>query len=75
MSRHVSSYEDEWRATLENPDRLARFVSFVNAPGTPDPTIRFGPEREQIRPADPEAPGAPAQTFVAGPSLEVRTLV
>jgi nitrite reductase (NADH) large subunit len=75
MSRHVSSYEDEWRATLENPDRLARFVSFVNAPGTPDPTIRFVPEREQIRPADPEAPGAPAQTFVAGPSLEVRTLV
>ncbi|GAA3491670.1 nitrite reductase large subunit NirB [Streptomyces cremeus] len=65
MSRHVSAYEDEWRATLDDPDRLARFVSFVNAPGTPDPTIRFVPEREQIRPAD---------TLVAGPALEVRTL-
>ncbi|WP_185035527.1 nitrite reductase large subunit NirB [Streptomyces candidus] len=78
MSRHVDSYEDEWRATLEDPDRLSRFVSFVNAPGTPDPTIRFVPEREQIRPADPEAhdtSDASAQTFVAGPSLEVRTLV
>ncbi|MEU8892280.1 nitrite reductase large subunit NirB [Streptomyces sp. NPDC048442] len=66
MSRHITSYEDEWRATLEDPDRLARFVSFVNAPGTPDPTIRFVPEREQIR---------PAETFVAGPTLEVRSLV
>ncbi|MFJ6698200.1 nitrite reductase large subunit NirB [Streptomyces sp. NPDC091272] len=69
MARHVTSYEDEWRATLDDPDRLARFVSFVNAPGTPDPTIRFVPEREQIRPA------GPADTFVAGPTLEVRTLV
>ncbi|MFF0739623.1 nitrite reductase large subunit NirB [Streptomyces sp. NPDC004111] len=71
MQRHVSSYEDEWRATLEDPERLARFVSFVNAPGTPDPTIRFVPERDQIRPADP---GAGADTLVAGPKLEVRTL-
>ncbi|MFB9410941.1 nitrite reductase large subunit NirB [Dactylosporangium matsuzakiense] len=47
MARHVSSYMDEWRATVEDPERLARFVSFVNAPGTPDPTISFVSERGQ----------------------------
>jgi nitrite reductase (NADH) large subunit len=50
MARHVDTYFDEWRATLEDPDKLQRFVSFVNAPGTPDPTIEFATEREQIRP-------------------------
>ncbi|MGI5245602.1 nitrite reductase large subunit NirB [Dactylosporangium sp. CA-139066] len=47
MSHHISSYMDEWRATVEDPQRLARFVSFVNAPGTPDPTISFVSERGQ----------------------------
>ncbi|MEU7133600.1 nitrite reductase large subunit NirB [Streptomyces sp. NPDC046261] len=51
MDRHTRTYEDEWRATLEDPERLRRFVSFANAPGTPDPTVRFTPERGQIRPA------------------------
>ncbi|KNB54121.1 nitrite reductase large subunit NirB [Streptomyces caatingaensis] len=51
MARHVDTYEDEWRATLEDPERLRRFASFVNAPGTPDPTVRFVTERGQIRPA------------------------
>ena len=41
MARHVGAYEDEWRATLDDPDKLARFTSFVNAPDTPDPTIEF----------------------------------
>src|ERR671920_1348526 len=35
MARHVGGYADEWRATLEDPEKLARFVSFVNAPDTP----------------------------------------
>ena len=30
-------------------DRLRRFVSFVNAPGTPDPSVQFVPEREQVK--------------------------
>ncbi|HTJ33965.1 MAG TPA: nitrite reductase large subunit NirB [Dactylosporangium sp.] len=47
MAHHISSYMDEWRATVEDPQRLARFVSFVNAPGTPDPTITFVSERGQ----------------------------
>ncbi len=59
MARHTDSYEDEWRATLADPERLRRFVSFANAPGTPDPTVRFVPERGQIRPArEHEAVGA-----------------
>ncbi|MFI6348896.1 nitrite reductase large subunit NirB [Streptomyces sp. NPDC050560] len=53
MARHVAGYRDEWAATLDDPERLARFVSFVNAPGTPDPTVRFVPERGQIRPEPP----------------------
>jgi nitrite reductase (NADH) large subunit len=47
MARHVDSYADEWRSTLEDPDRLRRFVSFVNAPDTPDPSISFTTERNQ----------------------------
>ena len=58
MERHVATYFDEWRATIEDPEKLARFVSFVNAPGVPDPHISFETEREQIRPADPVALGA-----------------
>ncbi|RFU85122.1 nitrite reductase large subunit [Streptomyces triticagri] len=50
MDAHVAHYRDEWAETLDDPDRLARFVSFVNAPDTPDPTVRFVPERDQIKP-------------------------
>ena len=59
MARHVGSYFDEWRATLEDPDKLSRFVSFVNAPDTPDPAISFTEERGQIKPADERGPGRP----------------
>jgi nitrite reductase (NADH) large subunit len=51
MARHVESYVDEWRSTLEDPERLRRFVSFVNAPDTPDPSISFAVERGQPVPA------------------------
>ena len=50
MARHVGGYEDEWRATLEDPSKLERFVSFVNAPDTPDPTIEFTTARDPIPP-------------------------
>jgi nitrite reductase (NADH) large subunit len=67
MARHVASYEDEWRAVLDDPLRLARFVSFVNAPEAPDPTISFVSERGQPRPADSDN----SARLVAGPVLEV----
>ncbi|WP_328860494.1 nitrite reductase large subunit NirB [Streptomyces sp. NBC_00306] len=50
MEQHVAGYRDEWAETLRDPDRLRRFVSFVNAPDTPDPSVRFVPERGQIKP-------------------------
>jgi nitrite reductase (NADH) large subunit len=53
MARHVESYADEWRATVEDPERLRRFVSFVNAPDTPDPSITFDTERGQPVPSQP----------------------
>lgn len=54
MARHVGSYHDEWAATLADPEKLKRFRSFVNAPTTADPSVRFALERGQIRPATPE---------------------
>jgi nitrite reductase (NADH) large subunit len=41
MAKHVEGYRDEWAAVLEDADKLRRFVSFVNAPDVPDPTIEF----------------------------------
>ncbi|MFF7259904.1 nitrite reductase large subunit NirB [Streptomyces sp. NPDC008159] len=50
MAAHVSHYRDEWADTINDPEKLARFVSFVNAPDTPDPVVGFVPERDQIKP-------------------------
>jgi nitrite reductase (NADH) large subunit len=54
MDQQVEAYECEWKATLDDPERLKRFVTFVNAPGEADPTIVFVRERGQIRPATAE---------------------
>lgn len=50
MADHVAHYRDEWADTINDPERLERFVSFVNAPDAPDPLVRFVPERGQIKP-------------------------
>ncbi|MEU1536913.1 nitrite reductase large subunit NirB [Actinacidiphila glaucinigra] len=65
MAGHVANYRDEWAQTLDDPERLRRFVSFVNAPGVPDPSVRFVPERDQVK---------PDLGLLAGPVLAVRTL-
>jgi len=85
MARHVGDYEDEWRAVLEDPEKLRRFGSFVNAPAEPDPDLAYVTERGQIRPATAderaaleEARAAGLATVPAGPvviagtTLEVR---
>jgi nitrite reductase (NADH) large subunit len=54
MARHIDNYEDEWAATLKDPERLRRFRSFVNAPHEKDDWIANVPERGQIRPATEE---------------------
>ena len=41
IERHVAGYACEWKGVLEDPEKLARFVSFVNAPDAPDPTVTF----------------------------------
>jgi nitrite reductase (NADH) large subunit len=53
MQKHVESYECEWKATLREPSRMARFVHFVNAPDS-DPNLVFVRERDQHRPARPD---------------------
>jgi nitrite reductase (NADH) large subunit len=52
MAVHVANYECEWKATLDSPERMQKFRSFVNA-DVPDPSIIHVLERGQIRPATP----------------------
>jgi nitrite reductase (NADH) large subunit len=69
MAKHVENYADEWRGVLEDPAKLERYVSFVNAPETPDPTISFITERGQPIPArregDPVLVGMPAMNGIS----------
>lgn len=71
MATHVDSYEDEWKATLEDPEKVRRFASFVNAPTTPDPSLAYTAERGQGRPAT-EAERESGGVLIAGTILEVR---
>ncbi|MDT0308673.1 nitrite reductase large subunit NirB [Streptomyces sp. DSM 44917] len=64
MAAHVANYRDEWAETINDPEKLRRFVSFVNAPGAPDPTVQFVPERDQMKPD--------LAILAAGPELPVR---
>lgn len=72
MAAHVDTYEDEWAATLADPERLRRFRSFVNAPNVPDPSIARVPEREQFRPATADERERGEAVLVSGPSIPVR---
>ncbi len=72
MARHVEHYEDEWAATLNNPDRLRRFRSFVNAPDAADQSIVLVEERGQRRPATPAEIEAGAGRVSLGAEIPVR---
>ena len=67
MEKHVGSYTDEWRGVLEDEEKLARFVSFVNAPDTADPTIEVVTERGQRVPAP--APGVRQPVTIGMPGM------
>jgi nitrite reductase (NADH) large subunit len=54
MARLIDRYECEWKATIDDPERVRRFVTFVNAPEQPDTAIRFATERGQVRPLERE---------------------
>jgi nitrite reductase (NADH) large subunit len=56
MARHVASYECEWKATLDDPRRVARFRSFVNSDSLDDSIVHVR-ERGQRRPAAVGSPG------------------
>ena len=51
MAHHVDTYQCEWKATLEDPDRLTQFRHFVNDDES-DPDVVFVRERDQKRPAN-----------------------
>ncbi|MCS3842554.1 nitrite reductase (NADH) large subunit [Microbacterium sp. AK031] len=71
MARHVDNYEDEWAATLRDPQKLRRFESFVNAAETPDPSLGYVATRGQLRPATAEERES-GGVMIAGTTLEVR---
>ena len=50
MSNIVGTYQCEWKRTIENPERLKRFVQFVNTDAEDDQVV-FVQERGQPRPA------------------------
>ncbi|MGZ8747466.1 MAG: nitrite reductase large subunit NirB [Mycobacterium sp.] len=41
IARHIEGYACEWKGVLEDPAKLSKFVSFVNAPDVADPTVEF----------------------------------
>ena len=69
MAKHIGGYEDEWAATLKDPEKLRKFAAFVNAPDTPDPDLLYVEERGQLRPARE----GEHDVLIAGDRLEVRT--
>ena len=65
MAYLVSTYQCEWKTTLENTEALKRFRTFVNT-DQPDPNVIFVEERGQIRPAYPdEKPSLIPQGLIA----------
>jgi len=50
MARIVGTYQCEWKTTVESPEKLRAFRSFVNS-DEPDPSVAFVRERDQHRPA------------------------
>jgi nitrite reductase (NADH) large subunit len=54
MQRFVDTYECEWKATIEDPVKIARFTHFVNADEVVDDNLVYVQERGQKRPARPE---------------------
>ena len=60
MARHVATYACEWQETLADPERRARFRTFLND-DAPDPNVVFVRERGQIRPATPSEKPLPLE--------------
>jgi nitrite reductase (NADH) large subunit len=50
MAHLVSTYQCEWKATIEDPEKVQRFRHFVNS-DEPDPSLVHVEDRGQKRPA------------------------
>ncbi len=50
MAHLINTYQCEWKATIEDPEKVKRFRHFVNS-DEPDPNIVYVEERGQKRPA------------------------
>ncbi|HYX35475.1 MAG TPA: nitrite reductase large subunit NirB [Oligoflexus sp.] len=55
MASLVASFQCEWKTTLESPDRLKQFRSFINT-NEPDDSIQFVRQRGQIAPTPATLP-------------------
>ncbi|HEX5057364.1 MAG TPA: nitrite reductase large subunit NirB [Gammaproteobacteria bacterium] len=53
MHHVIGTYECEWKKTIEDPEQLKRFRTFINSEQQ-DGTVVFVEERSQIRPATRE---------------------
>ncbi|GHD38642.1 nitrite reductase large subunit [Mycetocola manganoxydans] len=73
MAAHVDNYEDEWAATLADPERLKKFRSFVNAPDSADPSLARVEERGQLRPATQEERKSGKAILLSGTTIPVRS--
>jgi nitrite reductase (NADH) large subunit len=65
MARHVETYQCEWKATIDDPERMARFRTFVNSDDA-DPNVVFVTERGQPRPAFQHEKPDPALLHIGG---------
>jgi nitrite reductase (NADH) large subunit len=72
MAKHIDNYEDEWAATLRDPERLRRFRTFVNAPHEADPSHLRVAERGQARPPTDAERAAGKGVLLAGTRIPVR---
>jgi nitrite reductase (NADH) large subunit len=71
MERHVANYKCEWKGVLEDPAKLSRFVSFVNAPDAVDSTVTFTEYNGRKRPATPNDEGRTEPVLIGMPQVRV----
>ncbi|MGH3595139.1 MAG: nitrite reductase large subunit NirB, partial [Mycobacterium sp.] len=69
IQRHVANYKCEWKGVLEDPGKLSRFVSFVNAPDTVDSTVSFTEYNGRKRPAAPDDEGRTDPVLIGMPRV------
>ena len=69
IARHVEGYACEWKGVLSDPDKLSRFVSFVNAPDVPDPTVTFTENAGRMVPAPVSVAHARSTTDIGMPKI------